>query len=169
MLAEVKDSKNLQMLITLGKLHKLNCLKAIDVFVLICTHFRTKINVIKYSWTYYCPHRYTSDSFPSFKQSNSLHIITWFGFGSHLDHFLAEVAANPFVTPGICTLTMERWSCVTKVIGTSRSRPHTSHSHEKIAVPMYVCELICRDTLSMCSSSACAYWYCDSIKIVNTC
>ena len=29
------------------------------------------------------------------------------------------------------------------IIGASRSEPHTNHSYEKIAVPMYVCMYVC--------------------------
>ena len=29
------------------------------------------------------------------------------------------------------------------LIGASRSEPHTNHSYEKIAVPMYVCLFVC--------------------------
>ena len=29
------------------------------------------------------------------------------------------------------------------IIGASRSEPHTNHSYEKIAVPMYVCINLC--------------------------
>ena len=37
------------------------------------------------------------------------------------------------------------WSflCKSKIIGASRSEPHTNHSYEKIAVPMYVCMYVC--------------------------
>ena len=40
-------------------------------------------------------------------------------------------------------------------IGESQSEPHTNHSYEETAVPIYVCELACSDTSSMCPSCTC--------------
>ena len=43
-------------------------------------------------------------------------------------------------------------------IGVSQSEPHTNHSYEKIAVPMYVCSV---------TSSTCSCTYRKSVKIVK--
>ena len=55
-------------------------------------------------------------------------------------------------------------------IGVSRSKPHTYHSYEKVAVPMYVCMYVCmyvaiRRPRVRPAVYACAY--CNSVKIVN--